>query len=107
MPKELRKRGKKKSKKVHEDAQPTRHEPIPEPEETAAAGPSWILPAVKTDDIQNSEAPFGYVDADVKAYFRTVDTQLREWQENSDNNLDGEDDSVNSNDGMLMKLLEY
>ncbi|KAJ3505135.1 hypothetical protein NLJ89_g7571 [Agrocybe chaxingu] len=32
----------------------------------------------------NREAPFGYVDIDVKAYFRTVDVQIREWQDSQD-----------------------
>jgi nucleolar protein 9 len=44
------------------------------------AGPSWIRPA---ESEFNPEAPFGYVDADVKAYFRTVDSQMRDWQENA------------------------
>jgi nucleolar protein 9 len=40
------------------------------------------------------EAPFGYVDPDIKAYFRTVDDQIRTWQqerpyeENQDADLD-------------------
>jgi nucleolar protein 9 len=42
--------------------------------------PSWIEPALPQQYL-NPEAPFGFCDPDVKAYFRTVDTQLREWQE--------------------------
>ena len=45
------------------------------------AGPSWItrVPAKPVED--DGEAPFGYLDSDIKAYFRTVDLQIREWQE--------------------------
>ena len=32
----------------------------------------------------NPEVPFGYVSPDLKAYFRTVDDQLKEWQQNWD-----------------------
>ncbi|KAI9447211.1 hypothetical protein F5148DRAFT_1344715, partial [Russula earlei] len=30
----------------------------------------------------NLEAPFGYIDPELKAYFRTVNNQLKEWQQN-------------------------
>ncbi|KAJ7179528.1 armadillo-type protein [Mycena filopes] len=75
MPKEHRKRGKK--KKAEPEWQPPVQEPVREPET-----PSWIVSAPKPDDSEdvNPEAPFGYVDADVKAYFRTVDIQIRDWQ---------------------------
>ncbi|KAJ7873385.1 hypothetical protein B0H14DRAFT_2720506 [Mycena olivaceomarginata] len=67
MPKEHRKRGKK--KKPEPEWQP----PV---ENTPLANPQ----AEKTPDV-NPEAPFGYVDVDVKAYFRTVDVQIRDWQD--------------------------
>ncbi|GJE84753.1 nucleolar protein 9 [Phanerochaete sordida] len=79
MPRENRKRGKKHRKtKEDEPAPPPQpvHQPEPEPE----AGPSWIVAGPRADQ-NNDEAPFGYVDSEVKAYFRTVDVQLREWQE--------------------------
>jgi len=69
MPRENRKRGKKRRR---EDlaVEPIDHEldspmdPSPMPERNP------------------DESPFGYVDADVKAYFRTVDVQIRQWQDN-------------------------
>lgn len=78
MPRENRKRGKK-HKKVAEDTYvvPVQHE---EPVEEAQGGPSWIVSAPGASEF-NEEAPFGYVDSEVKAYFRTVDVQIREWQE--------------------------
>ena len=78
MPRENRKRGKKHKKTAEDVPQFTQQE-----EEHAAepqAGPSWIVPAANNPDF-NPEAPFGYVDSEVKAYFRTVDVQIREWQE--------------------------
>ncbi|RXW16432.1 hypothetical protein EST38_g9415 [Candolleomyces aberdarensis] len=84
MPKEHRKRGKKHKKSQQEEewtepAQQEYHEPEPQLDD---AGPSWIRPAAKDPNEFNPEAPFGYVDADVKAYFRTVDLQMRDWQDN-------------------------
>ena len=79
MPRENRKRGKKHKKQVEEvvnDAQDIAQGL----EETKEAGPSWIVPA-REDPGADPNAPFGYVDAEVKAYFRTVDVQIREWQE--------------------------
>lgn len=92
MPKENRKRGKKHKKPVQ-----TEPEPQEDPEayqesaecegESGTGGfgggsrPSWI---VRDSEPQvNPEAPFGYVDADVKAYFRTVELQIRDWQEST------------------------
>jgi hypothetical protein len=81
MPKAFRQRGKKKKNSLAEAvaAEPRQEEQWSE-EQTA--GPSWIIPAPK--ETVNPEAPFGYVDAEVKAYFRTVDAQLRDWQENEE-----------------------
>ena len=75
MPRENRKRGKRHSKKRPEDVdQQEPHEP--------EAGPSWIVPTPDAAVSEaNHEAPFGYVDAEVKAYFRTVDLQISDWQE--------------------------
>lgn len=48
----------------------------------------------------NPEAPYGYVDNDVKAYFRTLDIQIREWQENQWEREEGDVDGVkDSNEG--------
>jgi nucleolar protein 9 len=59
-------------------------------DEGSSAGPSWIVP--RADSKQpNPEAPFGYVDPELKAYFRTVDDQLKEWQQSRDH-AEGEED---------------
>lgn len=79
MPRENRKRGKKHKKSVEEPAPPPPPAAVEEYHEPAA-GPSWIVSGPSADQ-HNDEAPFGYVDSEVKAYFRTVDVQLREWQE--------------------------
>ncbi|KDQ64985.1 hypothetical protein JAAARDRAFT_28650 [Jaapia argillacea MUCL 33604] len=85
MPRENRKRGKKHKKPVEEPIYSKREpEAVVAPEQTQHSGPSWIVSAPKPEGEEfNPEAPFGYVDADVKAYFRTVDLQIREWQESA------------------------
>lgn len=65
MPRENRKRGKK-------------HRP--ERTEQAEVEPRPVSQALKLETLE-SGSPFGPLDPDVKAYFRTVDEQLREWQE--------------------------
>lgn len=79
MPREHRKRGKK-HKKIAEAAHIAEHL-NPTYTEAEVEQPSWIHPAPENSLEINIEAPFGYVDADVKAYFRTVDDQIRSWQE--------------------------
>ncbi|KAG7096605.1 hypothetical protein E1B28_004022 [Marasmius oreades] len=91
MPRENRKRGKRSKKQTVES--PVRKEEPDSNNQYAEAGPSWIVSRPEETEELNSEAPFGYVDADVKAYFRTVDTQIRNWQ-------DGEDDAVVEEDQM-------
>jgi len=84
MPKELRKRGKMhKKSEANTQPQPLTKEPV-SLEEGPSNGPSWIVsrPTNSNRDQVNSEAPFGYVDPEMKAYFRTVDDQLKEWQQN-------------------------
>ncbi|KAK0467769.1 armadillo-type protein [Desarmillaria tabescens] len=80
MPRENRKRGKK-HKKPAPDADTEQQQHTAEPEPKVEAGPSWIVPNPQQEQEQDSEAPFGYLDADVKAYFRTVDVQMRQWQD--------------------------
>ena len=88
MPKELRKRGRRHKTSRTEDQKPAQEREVPD--EGSSAGPSWIVP--RTDSKQlNPEAPFGYVDPELKAYFRTVDDQLKEWQQNGDH-AEGEED---------------
>ncbi|KAH9894177.1 ARM repeat-containing protein [Cubamyces lactineus] len=81
MPRENRKRGKKHKKKTEEVAGVSQ-EPAPyvEDQDTAEAGPSWIVSGRDSTTVDQN-APFGYVDSEIKAYFRTVDVQIREWQE--------------------------
>jgi len=90
MPREHRKRGKKHKKPVQNEPEPEADPEVNqdadyESEQQLGAfeggdRPSWV---VRDREPQvNLEAPFGYVDADVKAYFRTVELQIRDWQEN-------------------------
>ncbi|KLO15785.1 ARM repeat-containing protein [Schizopora paradoxa] len=85
MPRENRKRGKKHKKQKDEDEYNGYQEKSYEEEvEEPQAGPSWIHPrtnAEEEDSEFNPEAPFGLVNPDVKAYFKTVDERLREWQD--------------------------
>ncbi|KAI0260538.1 armadillo-type protein [Gloeopeniophorella convolvens] len=99
MPKELRKRGKRK-KAVNEEHAHIAQDQEPEVEEEQQSGPSWIVPRAEKE--VNPEAPFGYVDAEVKAYFRTVDDQLKEWQENWEPAETDEDVDPNENRRMFL-----
>ena len=96
MPRENRKRGKK-HKKQKEDEEHHAQTYL-QHEEQAEAGPSWIVHR-QAEEV-NPEAPFGYVDAEVKAYFRTVDLQIREWQEQGRPDV-GEDEENDPNEGKL------
>jgi len=49
------------------------------------------------------EAPFGFVDTEVKAYFRTVDIQIRDWQENEPDNGKVDED-LDPNEGMYVPV---
>ena len=101
MPRENRKRGKKHKKHIQNEPEPevdpeNLQEDADYDGEQQTVGfedgdrPSWIVhdrnPQV------NPEAPFGYVDADVKAYFRTVELQIRDWQENPVQGYSGDDE---------------
>ncbi|KAK7061362.1 armadillo-type protein [Favolaschia claudopus] len=99
MPKELRKRGKKKKHTTEVEWQSPKEPTKPLPQET----PSWIVSAPKTsaEDDTNSDAPFGYVDNDVKAYFRTVDIQIRDWQ-NAASERDQNDEEADPNEERRM-----
>ena len=90
MPKELRKRGKRHKKSSAQDQTHAQQHEVPD--EDPSSGPSWILPRADSSSKQfNPEAPFGYVDPELKAYFKTVDDQLKEWQQNR-NYAEGEED---------------
>jgi len=96
MPRENRKRGKKHKKGEVAEVDVPATVRQPEEQEPHATGPSWIISA-KNEDLINPEAPFGYVDADLKAYFRTVDQQLKEWQANDGHEVE-DDQDVNPNE---------
>ena len=88
MPKELRKRGRRHKTSRTEDKAPAQGQEVLD--EGSSAGPSWIVPRADSKQL-NPEAPFGYVDPELKAYFRTVDDQLKEWQQSRDH-AEGEED---------------
>jgi nucleolar protein 9 len=92
MPKELRKRGKRHKKSATEHHTAAREQELPS-DQNLSSGPSWIVPRADSDSKQfNPEAPFGYVDPELKAYFRTVDDQLKEWQQNNWDDAEGDED---------------
>jgi nucleolar protein 9 len=74
--------------------------------QTGHSPPSWIIPSASRyhDEGFNSEAPFGFVDAEVKAYFRTVDVQIREWQESPLEKGEEENVDADPNEGVLIPL---
>jgi nucleolar protein 9 len=94
MPKENRKRGKKRRREDEKTA--TGGDAQESAPELDNPKPSWIVSASKEVPESNTDAPFGYVDADVKAYFRTVDIQLRQWQ---DNEVEDDHETANSSEG--------
>jgi len=85
MPREHRKRGQRK-KKREEGEEPKEIQDTPDARTdvqlTTQAQPLWIedAPEAPVAPENNFEAPWGYVDPDVKAYFRTVEEQMLEWQ---------------------------
>lgn len=94
MPRENRKRGKK-HKKVPDEPETyvATNEQAHVPKDQAE--PSWIVSGPSSAEDINPEAPFGYVDTDVKAYFRTVDVQIRDWQESEVNDAESTDHDPN------------
>lgn len=99
MPRELRKRGKKhkKSSNVVDSAQDQPQSKQEDDHQQPSAEPSWIISAPQVEDA-HPEAPFGYVDPDVKAYFRTVDEQIRTWQED-EHHPEDENEDLDPNEG--------
>lgn len=97
MPREIRKRGKK-HKKSQLQVLPEGQEQGQDDHHPNNSGePSWIVPAREAEDV-HPEAPFGYVEPDIKAYFRTVDEQIQSWQEDG-NQLEYEDGGLDPNEG--------
>jgi nucleolar protein 9 len=64
------------------------------------AGPSWIVSSAneQTSSTAESDSPFGDVDVDTKAYFRTVDIQIRNWQDSTGPAADGD---IDPNEGFI------
>lgn len=81
MPREHRKRGKKKAKAAEPDEPRVVEQESFTIDVEPTEDPAWMRPENPNADI---EAPFGYVDGDVKAYFRTVDSRIKEWQQGQD-----------------------
>ena len=83
MPRELRRRGRKKPKPQDEEWGVKPQEPKPSVSFSEVDPSSRMytnLPAGPSSQT-DLEAPFGYVDADVKAYFRTIDSRLKVWHD--------------------------
>jgi nucleolar protein 9 len=99
MPREHRKRGKK-HKKNPQDEHHIREDLDNAYIEPEVGEPSWIRPPPKDSPEINIDAPFGYVDPDVKAYFRTVDDQIRGWQD-ADETRGMIEETTDPNEGML------
>lgn len=103
MPRENRKRGKK-HKKTNEQPAPQHVQLQTSKEPEPRAGPSWLVSAPDTETRPDPEAPYGYVEAEVKAYFRTVDLQIRDWQNGWEAQIQTVDD-VDPNEGMCCSIL--
>ncbi|KAG8834892.1 Nucleolar protein 9 [Serendipita sp. 399] len=78
MPRENRKRGKRKKNLVQDDF--NEDPPIGLEDQPSPGEPSWIEQSHISEPL-NLDAPFGLCDPDVKAYFRSVENQMKEWQE--------------------------
>ena len=102
MPRENRKRGKKHKRHSDAPAEPPAAESRAYEPTEQEAGPSWIVGKStygERNDAFKDDAPFGLVDPDLKAYFRTVDDKLREWQELSGQDVTENEETTDSNEG--------
>lgn len=100
MPRENRKRGKKHKRQLEQPQDQQVDFKYEEEPESIIESPSWIVSGPNQEEETNPEAPYGYVDADVKAYFRTVDVQICDWQEKRDE-AGGESEDIDPNERML------
>ncbi|KAG8218314.1 armadillo-type protein, partial [Butyriboletus roseoflavus] len=91
MPRENRKRGKKLKKSQRQVLPEVQAQEREDHRSNNSSEPSWIVSAREAEDA-HPEAPFGYVDPDVKAYFRTVDEQIQSWQEDGSQPVDEDGD---------------
>lgn len=110
MPREHRKRGQRKKKqKEGEDFQEIQATPNARIEVQWApqTQPSWIEDAAEASVApeNNFEAPWGYVDPDVKAYFRTVEEQMLEWQSTGKLQRDDPQMDKDPNEGQMCLVL--
>ena len=101
MPRENRKRGKKHRKQPEQVPEHQVNEEELDPIVESLDQPSWIISGLKEGEEADPGAPYGYVDADVKTYFRTVDVQIRDWQEKRDEGA-GEIEDTDPNERMLL-----
>jgi len=83
------------------------HIHVPPAAHQPSSGPSWIVSRApdSNQDQVNSEAPFGYVDPEMKAYFRTVEDRLKEWQQDWGDAEAVEDIDSNKSTQTLFSLL--
>ena len=103
MPREVRKRGKKHKKAEHQVLPGGQVKQEPEDDHpNNSSEPSWIVSTREAEGV-HPEAPFGYVDPDVKAYFHTVDEQIQSWQEDRTQPVD-EDSDLDPNEGVCFPL---
>ena len=98
MPREHRKRGKKNKKKSGTDEGQA---VLPPEEAIHTEEPAWMRSAPSEPAEISPEAPFGFVDAEVKAYFRTVDIQIRDWQDTQPEDV-ASDGDVDPNERMQL-----
>lgn len=99
MPREIRKRGKKHKKSQHQALPETQEQGQDDHHPNSSSEPSWIVPARNAVEDAHPEAPFGYVDPDIKAYFRTVDEHIQSWQEDG-TEPEHEDGGLDPNEGV-------
>lgn len=110
MPREHRKRGqRKKTRKEGEESQEIQATSNAQTDRPSATHtqPSWIEDAPEAPVVSETDfdAPWGYVDPDVKAYFRTVEEQMLEWQSTGQLQRDGPQMGNDLNEGKMRLVL--
>ncbi|KAG8838019.1 Nucleolar protein 9 [Serendipita sp. 411] len=99
MPRENRRRGKRKKNDIQEDLDEKEPVKLKEPEDEGQ--PSWIETG-HLNETSDPDAPFGLCDPDIKAYFRSVENQLKEWQD-----LGVEKENVSEEDSNLERRMFF
>ncbi|KAG9042480.1 Nucleolar protein 9, partial [Serendipita sp. 407] len=99
MPRENRRRGKRKKNDIQEDLD--EKEPVKLKELEDEGQPSWIETG-HLNETSDPDAPFGLCDPDIKAYFRSVENQLKEWQD-----LGIEKENVSEEDSNLERRMFF